>query len=215
MGHLSSAPRTNDAPASDWPRRTNRLLAMVSTGRGDHSLVSWRRRSHPSFRARLPTQPEAQPRRVDRGLLGCIDYGVAQAKRASGQDLVIVIGNTGAGKSTFVNLLEGCELEMLTKLEAGLVQDDDDEAESEVRRTHAKGSKVKELSPYLSLSLSLSHVHPSVSLPLRLSCYARRLPGLPRQPRLRDQRRERREHQGDAGRVGERACRRVDQLPGS
>ena len=48
-------------------------------------------------------------------LLDCIEYGVKQASRANGQQLVIVIGNTGAGKSTFINLLHGCELEMVKK----------------------------------------------------------------------------------------------------
>ena len=36
-------------------------------------------------------------------LADCLKMGILQAKRAEGKDLLIVIGNTGAGKSTFVN----------------------------------------------------------------------------------------------------------------
>ena len=44
-------------------------------------------------------------------LTDCVRYGRANAEAMSGADAVIVLGNTGAGKSTFINYLAGCELE--------------------------------------------------------------------------------------------------------
>ena len=41
-------------------------------------------------------------------LVSCIQHGKAVAKRAEGKRIVVVLGNTGAGKSAFVNLLHGC-----------------------------------------------------------------------------------------------------------
>jgi len=45
-------------------------------------------------------------------LVSCIAYGKVQAKRAEGKHTVVVIGNTGAGKSAFINLLHGCAFEL-------------------------------------------------------------------------------------------------------
>lgn len=41
-----------------------------------------------------------------------IAYGLVSAQAARGRDIVIVIGNTGAGKSTTVNFLAGCTMEL-------------------------------------------------------------------------------------------------------
>jgi hypothetical protein len=43
-------------------------------------------------------------------LSACMRIGRVQAKIASGKDVVVVIGNTGAGKSTLVNYLAGCKI---------------------------------------------------------------------------------------------------------
>jgi hypothetical protein len=43
-------------------------------------------------------------------LTSCVSDGVENAKQVAGKEAVIVIGNTGAGKSTFVNYLLGCEM---------------------------------------------------------------------------------------------------------
>lgn len=43
-------------------------------------------------------------------LMDCLRLGVAAAERADGKDLVVFIGNTGSGKSTFGNYLSGCEM---------------------------------------------------------------------------------------------------------
>ena len=39
-------------------------------------------------------------------------YGKERAQRLQGREGVIVIGNTGAGKSTMVNYLAGCTMEL-------------------------------------------------------------------------------------------------------
>ncbi|CAE8643488.1 unnamed protein product [Polarella glacialis] len=41
-------------------------------------------------------------------LVSCIEHGKVQAKHAEGKKVVVVLGNTGAGKSAFINLLHGC-----------------------------------------------------------------------------------------------------------
>ena len=46
----------------------------------------------------------------------CVFLGQEQARKAASADAVAVIGNTGAGKSTFVNYLHGCELESVAKV---------------------------------------------------------------------------------------------------
>jgi tRNA U34 5-carboxymethylaminomethyl modifying GTPase MnmE/TrmE len=47
-------------------------------------------------------------------LTGCIAVGATRAKQAKGKDLLMFIGNTGAGKSTMVNFLHGCDMESFT-----------------------------------------------------------------------------------------------------
>ena len=53
-------------------------------------------------------------------LSACMAIGRTQAKNAIGKDAIVVIGNTGAGKSTFVNYLAGCKLEMRKAKDIGL-----------------------------------------------------------------------------------------------
>ena len=55
------------------------------------------------------TFPESDQIRL---LTDCVRYGRANAEGMAGADAVIVLGNTGAGKSTFINYLAGCELEV-------------------------------------------------------------------------------------------------------
>ena len=43
-------------------------------------------------------------------LTHCVQLGEANAAKIQGKDAVIVLGNTGAGKSAFVNYLLGCDL---------------------------------------------------------------------------------------------------------
>ena len=45
----------------------------------------------------------------------CIERGAAHAETAAGQDLLAIIGNTGAGKSTCVNYVDGCKLEKISR----------------------------------------------------------------------------------------------------
>jgi hypothetical protein len=53
-------------------------------------------------------------------LTSCVSDGVENAKQVAGKEAVIVIGNTGAGKSTFVNYLLGCEMMQKTPKELGI-----------------------------------------------------------------------------------------------
>ena len=53
-------------------------------------------------------------------LTACIQYGAAEAAKAEGRDILMVIGNTGAGKSTTVNFIAGCTMERVTRKQAGL-----------------------------------------------------------------------------------------------
>jgi ABC-type transport system involved in cytochrome bd biosynthesis fused ATPase/permease subunit len=41
----------------------------------------------------------------------CIEFGNIQAEINAGKDYIVLIGNTGAGKSTMANYLSGLELE--------------------------------------------------------------------------------------------------------
>lgn len=50
----------------------------------------------------------------------CIIAGGRAIDSATGKDLVVVLGNTGAGKSTFVNFLHGCRLEAVRRADLGL-----------------------------------------------------------------------------------------------
>ena len=53
-------------------------------------------------------------------LMSCVSNGVKNAKKIAGKDAVIVLGNTGAGKSTFVNYLLGCDMIQKTPKELGI-----------------------------------------------------------------------------------------------
>ena len=56
-------------------------------------------------------------------LSSCVRVGMAQAEMAKDRNLLMVIGNTGAGKSTLVNYLAGCQMEMIERGEAGFTTD--------------------------------------------------------------------------------------------
>ena len=53
-------------------------------------------------------------------LTQCIEYGMVQAQKAAGKDILLIIGNTGAGKSTTVNYLSGCTMESKLPEELGM-----------------------------------------------------------------------------------------------
>ena len=48
-------------------------------------------------------------------LTSCVEFGMAQAKEACNLDCTILIGNTGAGKSTFANYIHGCQMQEVKK----------------------------------------------------------------------------------------------------
>ena len=53
-------------------------------------------------------------------LTSCISVGKARAEQAKDRHLIMVIGNTGAGKSTLVNYIAGCKMEMVPRKDVGL-----------------------------------------------------------------------------------------------
>lgn len=53
-------------------------------------------------------------------LTHCIQLGKLEAEKARGKDLIVFIGNTGAGKSTFVNYLYGCTMQRVQPQSLGL-----------------------------------------------------------------------------------------------
>lgn len=53
-------------------------------------------------------------------LTACIAYGKEHAERALGLECMILLGNTGAGKSTFANYLHGCTMESVRKSVVGI-----------------------------------------------------------------------------------------------
>jgi hypothetical protein len=53
-------------------------------------------------------------------IANCLEVGSDRAESARGKDLLMVIGNTGAGKSTTVNYLTGCTLEKVRKAAIGI-----------------------------------------------------------------------------------------------
>ena len=55
-----------------------------------------------------------------RCLESCLRFGEAQAMKAVGKHLLLVIGNTGAGKSTMVNYLAGCTMQLIKRCDAGI-----------------------------------------------------------------------------------------------
>jgi hypothetical protein len=47
-------------------------------------------------------------------LIECIRQGVVEAEKAEGKEIILFIGNTGAGKSTTINYLCGCTMELIS-----------------------------------------------------------------------------------------------------
>jgi hypothetical protein len=66
--------------------------------------VVFRKLSNPHLQLSVDEQLEC--------LTGCIAVGAMRALQARNCGVVMVIGNTGAGKSTFVNFLHGCGMEI-------------------------------------------------------------------------------------------------------
>ena len=54
---------------------------------------------------KLATLAALTPEESRKCLVSCIRFGRAQARRAEGKEILVVIGNTGAGKSALINLL--------------------------------------------------------------------------------------------------------------
>lgn len=50
----------------------------------------------------------------------CFEQGRADAQRALGRTVILVVGTTGVGKSTFLNFLAGCTMVSKTKKSLGM-----------------------------------------------------------------------------------------------
>jgi len=48
-----------------------------------------------------------------RVLIEVVEHGEKQVRKAAENELLVIVGNTGAGKSTFINYLGGCEMEVI------------------------------------------------------------------------------------------------------
>ena len=78
------------------------------------------------------------------GLLAhCIRVGLVEASKAHEKDVIIFIGNTGAGKSTTINYLYGCTMELKSPKELGIKGFED----LITVKTPENGGKLEELMP--------------------------------------------------------------------
>ena len=75
-------------------------------------------------------------------LTHCVDEGERNSEKAKGKDTLIVVGSTGAGKSTFLNYLMGCEMMLKDPEELGL---DDLDDEVVVVRSRSEGGPLDEI----------------------------------------------------------------------
>ena len=76
-------------------------------------------------------------------LVQCIKQGLIEAEKAKGKEIVIFIGNTGAGKSTAVNYLYGCEMELKKPKDLGIKGFE----KVVVVKSKASGGRLDELMP--------------------------------------------------------------------
>ena len=98
-GEQEVSPPSLSRSSLDW------LQEQIAAGKSPEEV-------YPLIAERL-ADPEKTFSRSDqiRLLTDCVRYGRVNAEALSGKDAIVVLGNTGAGKSTFINYLAGCELE--------------------------------------------------------------------------------------------------------
>ena len=53
-------------------------------------------------------------------LAACLKIGEERSTKTTAKDITIVIGNTGAGKSSLVNYLAGCKMKLVKAKEIGV-----------------------------------------------------------------------------------------------
>ena len=103
----------------DWLQ--GQLDAAVKEKRGLCRQKSGAPKEHPLVTKKL-NDPDAHLTLDDQLSLlhHCIEVGEGRATHVRNRKAVIFIGNTGAGKSTVVNYLLGCEMESVRKRDVGL-----------------------------------------------------------------------------------------------
>ena len=104
-GKASGSGGQEGAPPSLARSSLDYLQEQVVAGKSPEEV-------YPLIGERL-ADPEKTFSRTDqvRLLTDCVRYGQVNAKALSDKDVIVVLGNTGSGKSTFVNYLAGCQLE--------------------------------------------------------------------------------------------------------
>lgn len=103
--------RSNTIPA---PIKPSRIIPVKTALQGETQFESL-------LKKKLETPELAlSPEESISLLMGCIDWGAREACQAMGEELVMVIGNTGSGKSTFVNYLAGCSMQRVNAESIGI-----------------------------------------------------------------------------------------------
>ena len=76
---------------------------------------------NPLIRAQLESPGQSLSVEESTSLLTqCIKYGTLRAKKAKDRDMLLLIGNTGAGKSTTANYLAGCTMQAVNPRDIGM-----------------------------------------------------------------------------------------------
>ena len=102
----------NQQKESEQNRKMNELLQKMRQSTIDYSHLIQEKLKNPH--KELSSEDSI-------GLLvQCIKQGLIEAEKAKGKEIVIFIGNTGAGKSTAVNYLYGCEMELKKPKDLGI-----------------------------------------------------------------------------------------------
>jgi hypothetical protein len=112
-GEKQAGERAEEAEAEEKEARAAQVIRKAEEKEREEQLppLVWKKLRDPNCKLDVDEQIEC--------LDACIKYGEAQADNAKDRDLLMVIGNTGAGKSTMVNFIAGCTMERVTRKKAG------------------------------------------------------------------------------------------------
>lgn len=108
--HVDPNSHTNRSPGNYHPAASSYTELPPSTTNAGELLT--RKLANPS----LPLNPDQSIALLSH----CIALGDREAQKAQGKRIVVCIGNTGSGKSTFVNYLSGCTMQRVLPSKLGL-----------------------------------------------------------------------------------------------